>query len=87
MKHLPDQVMMSGSFSKVVAPGLRIGWIRAPRPVLAAFNRAKQAADLHSNLFSQMVLTEYMTRNNPDEKIRAMGREYGERCRLMTDLI
>ena len=87
MRHLPDQVMMSGSFSKVVAPGLRIGWIRAPKPVLAAFNRAKQAADLHSNLFSQMVLTEYMTRHNPDQKIRTMGREYGERCQLMIDLI
>jgi len=87
MKHLPDQVMMSGSFSKVVAPGLRIGWIRAPAPVLEAFNRAKQAADLHSNLFSQMILTEYLSGYNPDERIRIMRREYGERCHLMIDLI
>lgn len=87
MNYIPDKVLMSGSFSKIIAPGLRIGWIRAPSPVIKTFNRAKQAADLHSNLFSQMVLTEYLNTTDVDEKIRMMSHEYGKRCRLMIDLV
>ncbi|NLW77100.1 MAG: PLP-dependent aminotransferase family protein, partial [Methanomicrobiales archaeon] len=87
MKYLPDQGLMSGSFSKIIAPGLRIGWIRAPPQVLCAFNRAKQAADLHSNLFSQMVMTQYLEKNDIEQRTRMIAAKYGERCRLMIDLI
>jgi 2-aminoadipate transaminase len=87
MKYLPDQGLMSGSFSKIIAPGLRIGWIRAPPQVLCAFNRAKQAADLHSNLFSQIVMTQYLEKNDIEQRTRMIAAKYGERCRLMIDLI
>lgn len=87
MSYAPDHVILSGSFSKIIAPGMRIGWIRAPAPVLAAFNRAKQAADLHSNLLSQMVLTRYLTTTDVTSRIHHMARVYGERCRVMIDLI
>lgn len=82
MKHyLPDQTIISGSFSKIIAPGLRIGWIYAPAPVLERFNHAKQAADLHSNLLSQMILHEYLRRNDLDHHIRQITRVYKEKCR------
>lgn len=87
MKYAPDHVILSGSFSKIIAPGMRIGWIRAPAPVLAAFNRAKQAADLHSNLLSQMVLTRYLSTTDVTSRIRHMAQVYGERCKVMIDLI
>ena len=84
---LPDQTIMTGSFSKTISPGLRCGWIWAPVPVITEFNRAKQAADLHSNLLSQMVLTRYLTSSDPDIGIRRNAAIYGERCRIMADII
>jgi len=86
-KYLPDQTVMSGSFSKIVAPGLRIGWMFAPREILTRFNVAKQAADLHTNLLSQMILSRYLTSTNLDEHLRKITRAYRANCSLMCDLL
>lgn len=84
---LCDQTIFSGSFSKTIAPGLRCGWVWAPEPVIREFNRAKQAADLHSNLLSQMILTRYLTTVNYNGRTRETSRIYGERCRLMQEIM
>ncbi|NVO67482.1 aminotransferase-like domain-containing protein [Methanofollis tationis] len=86
-KYLPDGAVLSGSFSKIVAPGMRIGWILAPQPVLRQFNAAKQAADLHSNFFCQVVLHSYLSGTDLDVHVRRVAGIYGERCRMMCDLI
>jgi len=87
VKHyLPDQAVMSGSFSKIVAPGMRIGWMYAPREILAKFNIVKQAADLHSNFLCQKILHRYLTTHNLDDNIRKIVAVYGRKCRLMCDL-
>jgi 2-aminoadipate transaminase len=85
-KFLPDQAVISGSFSKIVAPGMRIGWMYAPREIIMRFNVVKQAADLHSNFLSQMILHRYLTTNNLDNHIRKITRVYQRKCRLMCDL-
>jgi 2-aminoadipate transaminase len=85
-KFLPDQAVISGSFSKIVAPGMRIGWMYAPREIIMRFNVVKQAADLHSNFLSQMILYRYLTTNNLDDHIRKITRVYQRKCRLMCDL-
>jgi len=86
-KYLPEQAVMSGSFSKIVAPGLRIGWIFAPSAILRQFNIAKQAADLHSNLLSQMILHRYLTTHDLDAHLTTVTRYYRTNCRLMCDLL
>ncbi|NYT06171.1 MAG: PLP-dependent aminotransferase family protein [Methanomicrobiales archaeon] len=86
-KYAPDRVIMSGSFSKIVAPGMRIGWIYAPQEILAEFNVAKQAADLHSNFLCQMILARYLERHDLDAHVAPIARAYGENCRLMCDLL
>lgn len=86
-KWLFDQTILSGSFSKTIAPGLRCGWVWAPEPVIREFNRAKQAADLHSNLLSQMILARYLTTTDCDTRIRETSRLYGERCRFMEEVL
>lgn len=86
-KYLPDQTVISGSFSKTVAPGMRIGWILAPGEILQKFNSAKQAADLHSNFFCQKILHRYLTTCDPDERLHLITDTYQGRCRIMCDLL
>jgi 2-aminoadipate transaminase len=84
--YLPGQSVISGSFSKITAPGMRIGWMYAPAEILAAFNTAKQAADLHSNFLCQQILARYLATHDLDAHIRKIVAVYGRQCRLMCDL-
>jgi 2-aminoadipate transaminase len=86
-RYLPDQTVISGSFSKIVAPGMRIGWLYAPAPVLGEFNVAKQAADLHSNFLCQVILHRYLTTHDLDAHVARVSTVYGRHCRLMCDLL
>jgi 2-aminoadipate transaminase len=86
-KYLEGQTIMSGSFSKIISPGLRIGWLFAPQGILKQFNVAKQAADLHSNFLAQKILFRYLENIDIDLHLRKICRRYGENCRLMSDLL
>jgi 2-aminoadipate transaminase len=86
-KYLPDQTVISGSFSKIIAPGMRIGWMYAPKEILTPFNIVKQAADLHSNFFCQKILHNYLTTHNLDDHIRNVVSVYRKNCRQMCQLL
>jgi 2-aminoadipate transaminase len=86
-KYLPDQTVISGSFSKIIAPGMRIGWMFAPRDILKRFNIVKQAADLHSNFFCQKILHRYLTTVDLDARLRMITTVYQRKCRIMCDLL
>ena len=57
-----EDVIYLGTFSKVMTPGLRLGYTIAPEPVMEKFNLIKQALDLATNSFSQYVAYEYIKR-------------------------
>ena len=83
---LGEQVCELGTFSKIVAPGMRIGWIACKQPELYAKLLAfKSTMDLHTNIFGQMVLAEYLADNDLDEQIEKIKKMYGEKAEKMMD--
>ena len=73
--HLPDSILF-GTFSKIVSPGMRMGWIVAPPEVMDKLVTAKQASDLHSNYFTQRVVYQYLQDNNVDQHIQSIKQLY-----------
>lgn len=59
-----DNVAYLGTFSKIFSPGVRVGWVEAPKPILARLNLMKQAADLCSSTFMQLLVTSFFTRDD-----------------------
>jgi len=72
---LPDSVLF-GTFSKIVSPGMRMGWIVAPPEVMDKLITAKQASDLHSNYFTQRVVYQYLQDNDVDGHIQNIRKLY-----------
>jgi 2-aminoadipate transaminase len=73
-----DLVIYLGTFSKILAPGLRLGWAAAPRPVLEKLNLGKQGSDLCSSPVTQMFVAAYFERG---EQAGMGWREYVESLR------
>jgi 2-aminoadipate transaminase len=59
LKQLDPDVILLGSFSKIAFPGIRVGWIIGPRPVIARATELKQLADLHTDHLSQAFLLRF----------------------------
>lgn len=79
--------VLLGSFSKTVAPGLRIGWMRAGKDIIEKAIVVKQATDLHTNYLSQRTLSRYLADNDLDDHIKLIREKYSARCDLMVDCI
>lgn len=76
---LDSRAVLLGSFSKTVAPGLRMGWICAPPEITDKLVVAKQASDLHSNYLCQRILYEYLVGNDIDRHIATITEAYRKR--------
>jgi 2-aminoadipate transaminase len=74
---LPGQTVILGSFSKVVVPGLRLGWMVAPSSLLSKLLVAKQATDLHTSLLPQRIMSTYLSRYSLDQHIATIIEHYG----------
>ena len=74
--HAPDQVLYLGSFSKVLAPGLRLGYVVAPKPLYPKLLQAKQAADLHTPGFNQRVVYEVIKDGFLDRHVPTIRARY-----------
>ena len=74
-----EKVLYLGSLSKIGAPGLRLGWLRAPRSLMPAAVIAKQAADLHTSTIDQAAAAVYLTNADLDAHVAGLCAAYRER--------
>ena len=77
------RVIYVGSFSKVLFPGLRLGYVIVPEPLLEAFAAARFLAGVHAPVFHQVVLTEFIQNGDLLRHIRRMRAAYAERQRAL----
>ena len=79
----PDGVIYMGSFSKVLTPGIRLGYLVAPVPLVRKLEQAKQAADLHTSQLTQMVVHEVVKDGFLDTHIPTIRQLYADQCQVM----
>lgn len=75
----PDRVVLSGSVSKSLAPGLRLGWVVAPADVAEGVRQARGELDLGSPVIEQYALAHFIRTGGYDRHLRRMRREYRRR--------
>jgi 2-aminoadipate transaminase len=79
----PEVVIYGGTFSKIVVPGFRLGWIIAPLQVMQLAARAKQATDLHTATFTQMIAHDIAQGDFMEEQILKVRSYYRQQRDLM----
>ena len=79
----PDGVIYMGSFSKVLTPGIRLGYVVAPQPLVRQLELVKQAADLHTSQLTQMVVHEVIKDGFLQRHIPTIRTLYANQCQAM----
>lgn len=83
----PSGVIYMGSFSKVLTPGIRLGYVVGPAPLIRKLEQAKQAADLHTSQLTQMVVYEAIKDGFLAEHIPSIRTLYANQCQVMLDAL
>ncbi len=77
------RVLYASTFSKTIAPGLRLGWVIAPSEIFSRLLILKQASDLHTSMFDQNVAYAYLTQNDQKTHLETIRHAYGDRFAFM----
>jgi 2-aminoadipate transaminase len=82
-----EYVIYASTFSKILSPGVRLGWTAAPRPVLEKLNIGKQASDLCSSSISQFFVCAYFDEGPWEDYVRSLIEIYRRRRDVMLDAL
>ena len=85
--HYSGNVIYLSTFSKLLAPGLRLGWVIAPSEVIQKLVLSKQAADLHTSSFNQYIAFEAAKGGFLDEHVKVIRATYKERRDVMIEMM
>ncbi len=83
----PDWAVYLGSFAKILAPGIRLGWVVAPADILEKIGIAKQIATLSPSPMSQHIVDNYLTDNDFEAQLSMLRTQYGRRRDVLMDAI
>src|SRR5207248_9705237 len=80
-------VMYLGTFSKILSPGIRLGWVVAPPPILEKINLGKQASDLCTSTLSQLMVQAYFEESRWGDYVESLTELYRDRRDTMLDAL
>lgn len=80
-----DRVIYVGSFSKILSPGMRLGYVVAPAPIAEKIEMLKQVNDVHTPMLTQLMCVEFMKKYDIDAYIAKNRELYGKKCAKMVE--
>ena len=82
-----ENVIYAGSFSKILAPGIRVAFAVVPNKIVSAFTIAKQVSDVHSGVLNQMIVSRWFDEYDVDKHISEIQKIYRRKLNLMCDCL